>query len=315
MKKVFVIVALIDLVMTSLCGCGPKSVKGADGKEYDNYQSACRNQDFVAAYDWIEKNNGSEEDKDYVFNAEMLYLTSVNTEEASNRIIYLLAEYQIPGTPVREIENSRYDGELYEGANKYIEGVTRFNKRCDNVIDMAIAQGNENLARKIIPLYKGDINVRDNHEWNQYLCLGNPPFLYLSRDNAVRKINKAFSGSDYLDENELIPTQINISGPLTGFFKVLEKKYKRIQIEGSKDTDCFYIEFERTRKGFPAKNNYDLHLQIEYLDEKNHVVEKNNSEWLPEGIINGSVGEVISLKFYISRKTTANKFRILSRKQ
>lgn len=315
MKKSLFFVALIGIVMTTLCGCGSKTVKGADGKEYDSYQSACRNQDFVAAYDWIEKNNGSEEDKDYVFNAEMLYLTSLGTEEASNRIIYLLAEYQVPGTPIVESSHySSYQGDLYQGANQYVEGIARFNKRCDNVIDMAIAQGNEILAKKIINLYKGDINVSDNYKEREYLSIGTPTFFYKSRDNAVRKINKAFGSSDYLDEGEFIPVQINISGPLNGYFKVLEKKYKRIQIESSRDTDCIYVEFERIKKGFPVKNNYDLHLQIEYLDEKDHVVEKNNSEWLPKEIINSSVGDAISLKFYISRKTTANKFRILSQK-
>lgn len=100
MTKNRVFVALIGLVVITFSSCGPKSVKGADGKEYDSYQSACRNQDFFAAYDWIEKNNGTEEDKDYVFNAEMLYLTSLGTEEASNRIVYLLAEYQISATPL-----------------------------------------------------------------------------------------------------------------------------------------------------------------------------------------------------------------------
>lgn len=132
MKKRIVMLAIIGFVMTTLIGCSNQSsrsiVIGADGKEYDSYQSACRNQDFVAAYEWIEKNNGSEEDKDYVFNAEMLYLTSLGTEEASNRIVYLLAEYQIPGNVINN-STARYvgaDGKLYEGAKVYINGVKTF---------------------------------------------------------------------------------------------------------------------------------------------------------------------------------------------
>ncbi len=192
MKKCLII-ALMGFAMTTLCGCGNKSVTGADGREYDSYQSACRNQDFVAAYDWIEKNNGSEEDKDYVFNAEMLYLTSLGTEEASNRIVYLLAEYQIPGTPVTESIKTGYwhSGSVYEEEKKYIIGVTRFNKRCDNVLDMAITQGNEQLCKKIISLYKKDIKWFDNGEELQF-----NGFNSISRDNAVLKVEAAFGNEE-----------------------------------------------------------------------------------------------------------------------
>lgn len=102
---------MIGISIATLCSCGSKSVKGADGTEYSSYQEACRHQDFVAAYDWIEKNNGSDDDKDYVFNAEMLYLTSLGTEEASNRIVYLLAEYQIPGEVVNDASPNWLSGE------------------------------------------------------------------------------------------------------------------------------------------------------------------------------------------------------------
>jgi hypothetical protein len=134
-------------------------VKGADGTEYSSYQEACRHQDFVAAYDWIEKNNGSDDDKDYVFNAEMLYLTSLGTEEASNRIVYLLAEYQIPGNAINNMGDGVYANARYEGAITYVNGIKRFNKRCDNVLDMAITQKDSDLCKKIINLYKADINV------------------------------------------------------------------------------------------------------------------------------------------------------------
>ncbi len=123
MKKNLFLVAIFGLVISTLCSCGSKSVKGADGKEYSSYQEACRHQDFVAAYDWIEKNNGSDDDKDYVFNAEMLYLTSLGTEEASNRIVYLLAEYQIPGEVVNDASPNWLSGEQYHNAKLYINGV------------------------------------------------------------------------------------------------------------------------------------------------------------------------------------------------
>ena len=210
MKSKLMLFAIIGSGLITISSCGPKSVKGADGKEYDSYQSACRNQDFVAAYDWIEKNNGSEEDKDYVFNAEMLYLTSLGTEEASNRIIYLLAEYQIPGTPIRDGAGSYvYDGELYEEANKYVEGVSRFNKRCDNVVDMAIAQGNIDLAKKIINLYKADINVNYNSKSSRDIDFGDPTFNYISKKTAQAKLDEAFGEEkEEVVEEEVVEEEV-----------------------------------------------------------------------------------------------------------
>lgn len=191
MKKNLVLLAMIGFGVATLCSCGSKSVKGADGKEYDSYQSACRNQDFVAAYEWIEKNNGSEEDKDYVFNAEMLYLTSLGTEEASNRIVYLLAEYQIPGDVINNSTPDNIGKNLYEGAKTYINGIKRFNKRCDNVLDLAIATKNKELCAKILTLYKADINVREDYSRAESLYFEEPILVYKSKEIAQKKYDEA----------------------------------------------------------------------------------------------------------------------------
>lgn len=144
------------IAVFAVTSCGNKTVKGADGTEYVSYQDACRNNDFVAAYRIIELNDGKEEDKDYVFNAEMLYLVSLNTKEASNRVLYLLAEYNIPGVP--PVIGSEIDVTLrpseYENFRDYIDGIARFNHRCNAVLDLAISQGNEKLAKDVIKLYK-----------------------------------------------------------------------------------------------------------------------------------------------------------------
>ncbi len=174
------------------------SVTGADGKEYTSYQDACRAGAFDAAYSILEKkreefekfkeNNqlvikkvdkgifsddvsydksnqekydamvkNYEEGMDYVFNAEMLFLASQNTEEASNRILYLLAEYHIPGTPTAP--NGEYNHEAYDGAKKYVEGISRYNNRCNSVLDMAIAQKNEKLAHSVVKIMKQNVDV------------------------------------------------------------------------------------------------------------------------------------------------------------
>lgn len=205
MKKNLVFAALLGLVMTTFCGCGNisignKTVKGADGKEYDSYQSACRNLDFVAAYDWIEKNNGSEEDKDYVFNAEMLYLVSQNTEEASNRVLYLLAEYQIPGTPL--YPNGHYTDKYYGPAKEYIEGLSRYNNRCRRVLDLAISQGNETLARKVIELFKQNVDIHaDYSDWKS-LEISEKGYNNSDKDAAKKRLEEAIKEGAFKNDGK-----------------------------------------------------------------------------------------------------------------
>jgi len=170
------------------------SVTGSDGKVYTNYREACRNGDFDAAYGILEKKreafekfkennqlqksekglfgrsydrsnqdkydamvNHYEDGMNYVFNAEMLFLTSQNTEESSSRILYLLAEYNIPGTPTAP--GGWYERDSYDEAKRYIADISRFNNRCNSVLDMAIAQKNEELARGVVKLIKPNVDV------------------------------------------------------------------------------------------------------------------------------------------------------------
>ena len=220
--KNLILLALIGFGVATICSCGSKSVKGADGTEYSSYQEACRHQDFVAAYDWIEKNNGSDDDKDYVFNAEMLYLTSLGTEDASNRIVYLLAEYQIPGIPVTESTSHESQwNDVYRDMKKYILGVMRFNKRCDNIIDMAISQGNEQLCRKIIPQYKKDIEWYDSGSWLEFNGLSN-----VSKETAQAKNDEAFGKQKNLEEDETEGVEETPAQP-TSKKKVNSKRRKR----------------------------------------------------------------------------------------
>lgn len=97
MKKNLVLVAIIGLVISTLCGCGIK-VKGADGTEYESYQECCAANDYEAAHKYLAKmkNNTFSRDyesaKEYVFKNEALYLMSIGDENAKKRIIYLLKE-------------------------------------------------------------------------------------------------------------------------------------------------------------------------------------------------------------------------------
>ena len=193
MKKVkyFIFCCIVGFAVTS---CGNKTVKGVDGTEYASYQDACRNNDFVAAYRIIELNDGGDEDKDNVFNAEMLYLVSLNTEEASKRVLYLLAEYNIPGTPAvigkeyRDLKKVEYaDMKVFQ----YIDGVNRFNARCNSVLDLAITMGNEKLANDVIKLYKKNYEIENISEFIGNGLVKVIGYVETEKENAIAKLEKA----------------------------------------------------------------------------------------------------------------------------
>ena len=206
------------------------TVTGSDGKVYTNYRVACRNGDFDAAYSILEKkreefekfeeenemvivdeyrnSDHSNEEKynamvknyedgmNYVFNAEMLYLTSQNTEETSNRILYLLAESEIPGTPTTA--GGKYSRNRdYEHAKKYIEGIARFNNRCNSVLDMAIAQKNEKLANGVVKLMKQNVDVEKDENYFGILSVSSKGVNNTDIDLAKKKLNDAIKSGAF----------------------------------------------------------------------------------------------------------------------
>ncbi len=204
-------------------GTSTMKVKGTNGKEYASYQDACRDGDFDAAYqllslkkeeidkfteeNQLEKTDlfGSydrsnkdkydamvknyEEGMDYVFNAEMLFLASQNTEDASNRILYLLAEYHIPGTPTAP--ESSYRDDAYDEAKKYITGISRFNNRCNSVLDMAIAQGNEKLAKGVVKIMKQNVDIEADSDLIKSLIISKKGVNNTDIDLAKKKLEEA----------------------------------------------------------------------------------------------------------------------------
>ena len=199
MKKYLVLVAIIGFSVVSLCGCGSCStsnsasseedikeitVTGSDGKEYKSYQAACRACDFEAAHEYVDQlysrfvkelddtnpsganafNQNVKGEKefmsaeDYVFKQEMMYLVSNGDEQSSDKIIYLLTELQVLGEPLNEGLNDFYDA-LSLPQRLYSQYIKRFNSHCDQILDLAISQNNDYLAKKVLGMYKKNIDI------------------------------------------------------------------------------------------------------------------------------------------------------------
>ena len=153
MKKVicFAVFCIAALAVTS---CGEKPVKGTNGMEYETYQQAVRNQDFEAAYiflDRIENDEGKDNEKyitarDFIVGHELTYLASVNSEESTKRIIYLLTEMRpeskkipIGNFGVGTVDNCQYN-ELKKQIDTYSLDVSNFNKQCHRILNLAITE-------------------------------------------------------------------------------------------------------------------------------------------------------------------------------
>ncbi len=208
MKRVICLVVCCIAVL-AVTSCGEKTVKGANGKEYENYQEAVRNQDFEAAYiflDRIENSKGKDNEKyittrDFIVTNELTYLASINSEESTKRIIYLLTEMRPESNkiPRGEIDLKNY-WNSWDGSNSekekidaYSLEVSNFNKQCHRILDLAITERNQDLAQKVLKCFVPSIIIDRSMKENSW---GNDHEIYdISYRNddyeeAVNKINE-----------------------------------------------------------------------------------------------------------------------------
>lgn len=175
MKKVICLVVCCIAVL-AVTSCGDKKVVGVDGKEYETYQQAVRNQDFDAAYvflDRIENDEGKDNDKyitarDFIVGHELTYLASVNSEESTKRIIYLLTEMKPEANkiPIGDLDvgtvYNHVDNELKKKIDAYSLEVSNFNKQCHRILDLAITESNKELTQDVLKCFIPTIIVNSS---------------------------------------------------------------------------------------------------------------------------------------------------------
>ena len=181
----------IALIMLAACGSSSSkneeekiTVTGANGKEYTSYQEACRAEDFEAAHKYLDilydkylEGYGSASDyqsyrvKDVrekyhaalnaIFKQEMMFLASDGSEQSSDKIVYLLTEIPEEGSAHPDGRYSwvkiREDCDDAKEHVTYCKWVTNYNSLCNQVLDLAISQDNQYLAKKVLNMYKQNI--------------------------------------------------------------------------------------------------------------------------------------------------------------
>ena len=178
----------------------------------EELSKAIESNDFATAYNLlaiIKEERGTweyDEAKTEVVNAEIKYLAVQGTDEANKRLVVLLMEVPINGTArsegqqlgtdkrdyYTEIDNLSYTDEDYA---RYVKSCAKFNSRCLQILEMAVATDNQDLAKRMVNLIKPDAEItskkRGKDSYDIYAHYTNH-----SKDAAQKKYNEHFGKSD-----------------------------------------------------------------------------------------------------------------------
>ena len=125
---------------------------------------------------------------DHVYKAEMMYLIEMKDLDANKRLINTLAMMNIIGDkPSKKVFVEDY----YQIRKKknYSIFVTRFNRLCDEILNISILNNNKEMARSVLALYKEDCSAPYQKE-------GEKKYYYFdistkSKDAALKKFKEA----------------------------------------------------------------------------------------------------------------------------
>lgn len=177
----------------------------------EKLSAAIQSNDFATAYNLLAK--GDEEGtldyykaKKVVVNAEIQYLAVQGTDEANKRLVVLLMEEPIDGTArsegqqlgtdksdfYTEIDNLSFTDEDYA---RYVKSCAEFNSRCLQILEMAVATDNQDLAKRMVNLIKPDAEItskkRGKYSYDIYAHYTNH-----SKDAAQKKYNEHFGNQE-----------------------------------------------------------------------------------------------------------------------
>lgn len=125
---------------------------------------------------------------DHIYKAEMLYLIDLQDNAANQRLVNSLMMMNVIGDrPTGVIK----DYHQQHRCKNYSLFVTRYNRLCDEILNVSILYKNSDMARQILSLYKEDCSfVGDktyaNGDMDWYFKVSNS-----SRDAATKKYNDA----------------------------------------------------------------------------------------------------------------------------
>ena len=111
---------------------------------------------FAAKYGFKATEDALNNAKKDIFDKEIKFLAADGSSEACARLVFLFSDYEISGEELAPGINSYYD--QYKGQG-YSHSVQEYNNKLDIVLDLAISQNNQELAGKVVKLYKQNMDV------------------------------------------------------------------------------------------------------------------------------------------------------------
>lgn len=139
--------------------------------------------------------------RDLVFKNEMMMMAKSGD---SSDITYLLLDMPFDMPEPQEGEVSYYYASSNTALKMYIEDVDNFNRKCDNIISLAISEGNKELANKALGLYKPKYYAKTGESDGKVFTLengktvkldGNHGYVYYTNkphEDALKRIKASF---------------------------------------------------------------------------------------------------------------------------
>lgn len=276
----FVVVWVISLVIT-LTSCGSNGSQSSEGVSDEekrelvwnlNYRKACELKEFLTAYEIVDKLKDQTSKRKIESDATPKY-AKFHEEK--------LSEYE---------ESKKKSDE----AERYVilqESMFVLESEGTNGLMRIVGIAKEHNAGRW--LYSELLDVA--------MKIGDADLA----DRLQNMINSAVS------ESVITPETVNISGPLSGFFKIMDKEYSLLDDD---DDNYYYIEFVRTKRGFPTNYYKSIDLNINYIDEKGNVVQKQTGSCSQE-MFDSNVGDKTPVKFIVNQDIKAKKFTVSSSKR
>lgn len=150
--KFFIYVAIIVLLIIG--GFILNSYLNSSDRLGTKIETAVSKKDFNQAHKYLKRIKNPEDYElyaDKLFNAEIGYLMNDNTINSSDRIISLVADYGLYGTPVVGVTNVK---KVIRNNETYMMEVSKYNQMLDGVLSRAISMRNQYLAEKLLNMYK-----------------------------------------------------------------------------------------------------------------------------------------------------------------
>ena len=201
-RLIWAAIAIIVIIL-----CIPTKKEREEAAKPQTYVEAVKLNDFTTAHEILDRlmtkaiegnASGSWAAEDYleefwaaadhIYKAEMMYLIEMQDSEANKRLVNTLAMMNVIGD--KPTSSVLRDFHVNLKAKNYSIFVTRYNRLCDEILNISIINNNKEMAKTVLNMYKDDCvflydkEVSDGYTYHYDLTVKSKPA-------ALKKYNEA----------------------------------------------------------------------------------------------------------------------------